>query len=332
MNFGIDKLILTTKEYHVHGSNRLESQYNTKAGKLPEVPWKRYYNEPGLFSVTIEEPKGLQVIFNPSKINGTLQEKPINHLEPNMEQIRTATDIVFSHLEQAGITADYNQMKVSRIDITQDTTTDHVTETYFPALSILGGSRLKKRNEPTTYYHGNSQRQICTYDKTSHIFDLTNGNGIIEPNTTRMEVRALNSRETAKILNVNRFNDVLQITTDNLRNIYTGNLKTNLFHLNPHSSNMPASITPEQTNKLIHYFGGYREFNKIIQKSALLEYYRTPERMKQALAQAGMKRAGINKLLKSSQQAVVKKSYIESYRNTSTTMELLNELRYKFTA
>ncbi|MFN5842239.1 MAG: phage/plasmid replication protein, partial [Bacteroidota bacterium] len=274
----------------------------------------------------------LQVIFNPSQINGTLQEKPINHLEPDMQRIRTATEIVFSHLEQAGIQTDYNQMKVSRIDITQDTTTEHETETYFPALSILGGSRLKKRNEPTTYYHGNSQRQICTYDKTSHIFDLTNGNGIIEPNTTRMEVRALNSRETAKILNVNRFNDVLQITTDNLRNIYTGNLKTNLFHLNPHSSNMPATITPEQMNNLIDYFGGYRQFNKIIQKSALLEYYRTPERMKQALAQAGMKRAGINKLLKNSQQSLVKKSIIESYRNPGNTLSLLNELRYKFTA
>jgi hypothetical protein len=102
--------------------------------------------------------------------------------------------------------------------------------------------------------------------------------------------------------------------------------------LNPHSSNLPASITPEQMNNLIDYFGGYREFNKIIQKSALLEYYRTPEKMKSALAQAGMKRAGINKLLKNSQQALVKKSIIESYRNPGTTLSLLNELRYKFTA
>jgi hypothetical protein len=153
MNFGIDKLTLTTKNFHVHGSNLLESQYNTKAGKLPEVPWKRYYNEPGLLSVTIEEPKGLQVIFNPSKIYGTLQEKLINYLEPDMGRIRTATEIVFSHLEQAGITADYNQMKVSRIDITQDTTTEHETETYFPALETKRAHHVLPWQQPTANLH-----------------------------------------------------------------------------------------------------------------------------------------------------------------------------------
>lgn len=119
-------------------------------------------------------------------------------------------------------------------------------------------------------------------------------------------------------------------TPEQWQHFYSTQLKEQVFRTD-NNEPIPLTLTMKQQQRIINYFGGNRNFEQIIMKSALLEYYGTRERMHEALKQAGMKRSGIGKKLRQCETALKQKGIIDSYRNKETTATLLNELITKFT-
>lgn len=210
--------------------------------------------------------------------------------------------------------------------------TDHPAENYFPAIAMLGTTRMKKRNEATTYYAGNRQRQFCFYNKTADIAQQTNGNIAIDENTSRIEFRALRTHEVDVTLNIKTLAELRNYTPDRWHADYTHLLKTQFFkigHADQLAAAAPTLTIAHQLN-LINYFGGQRKFEKILAHAALLEYYGSIETMKTHLKAAGGHRSAIHRKLAAVQKAFKLKGIIDKYYNKETTATLLHELITKF--
>lgn len=327
---GIDKLTLTTREFKLMDCNEYTPHYTKPPGSEIIETHKRYQDSTGLIQSSINH-KGLVIQINPSAIIRTIKGEPINYLATTKEDIETATELTLTHIESIGVRLpEQSLMDITRIDYAKDMETDHPAMEYFPALAILGGKRLKPRNEPTTYYFANKQRQFCMYDKGLEVYDKTNGNKQLKGNITRFECRYLKTKEVQKTCNLRNLKEFMATTPEQWQHFYSTQLKEQVFRTD-NNEPIPITLTMKQQQRIVDYFGGNRNFEQIIMKSALLEYYGTRERMIQHLKHIGMKRSGIGKKLRQCETALKQKGIIDSYRNKETTATMLNELITKFT-
>lgn len=326
---GIDKVIFTTKEYELSKNNDFIQNYSQEgtSGTIKET--KKVLNRSGLFQSDINW-HGARVIFNPSKIIGN-QLGSSYHLTTSSNELNSATELILNELESAGLKLpNYDAIRISRLDLAKDVETIHPTSDYFPAMSMLGGNRLKKRNEPSTYYIGNQQRQFCLYDKGIEMFDESNNlTKHIIGNITRLESRSLRTKEVDKTLNIKTLKELMNYSNDAWSNQYHSMMKEQVFKVS--KGNAPSTLTLNHQQQLIEYYGGQKEFEQVLMKSALLEYYGTPEDMRMHLAASGMKRSGILKKITQCKIAMQKRTTIDKYKNKETTSTLMHELIDKFT-
>lgn len=331
MNVGIDKIILTAKDYRIQPKNSLKTNYTTDCNG--NIERTNQYLNLGDIGVIDTNTQGIRIITNPSKVIGKLTAAPPNYLIKTADELNTALQIVTDQLAAAGIDLPPESgIRINRIDHAKDMITDHPAENYFPAIAMLGTTRMKKRNEATTYYAGNRQRQFCFYNKTADIAQQTNGNIDIDENTSRIEFRALKTHEVDVTLNIKTLAELRTYTPDRWHTDYTHLLKTQFFKIS-HADQLAAAaptLTIAHQLNLINYFGGQRKFEKIIGHAALLEYYGSIETMKMHLHAAGGHRSAIHRKLAAVERAIKLKGVIDKYYNKETTATLLHELITKF--
>jgi hypothetical protein len=329
MNVGIDKIILTAKDYRIQPKNSLKTNYTTDCNGNIERTNK--YLDLGDIMIDTNT-QGIRIITNPSKVIGKLTAAPPNYLIKTADELNTALQIATDHVAAAGIDLPPESgIRINRIDHAKDMITDHPAENYFPAIAMLGTTRMKKRNEETTYYAGNKQRQFCFYNKTADIAQQTKGNIEIDENTSRIEFRALKTHEVDVTLNIKTLAELRNYTPDRWQADYTHLLKTQFFNIS-HADQLAAAptLTIAHQLNLINYFGGQRNFEKILGHAALLEYYGSIETMKTHLQAAGGHRSAIHRKLAAVQKAFKQKGVIDKYYNKETTATLLHELITKF--
>lgn len=355
MNVGIDKLTLYSKEYKLHTDNDFIHTETIHNGKL--VGRKAYFNQPGIVSIDIDQ-RGARLMFNPSKLTASIANQPPNYLIETSNQLNDSIDIVLTAAEAAGMTIpNAGSISISRIDLAKDRQTDYPAADYFPAMLCLGGRRMKQRNEPTSMYIGNGQRQACFYDKAIQINDDTKGDISIAPNTSRFECRSLKTREVQKNIQLNTLNDLRNYTADRWQHDYHTSLKNEYFQLKkdnaadfPKLSTLINTMTTDEillqimqqtkleaaTNQhmhnIINYFGGIRKLEVLIAKKAHFVFFnRDKELMKKILLQSGQHRSSVHRKVNQAAAAYKELLIVDKLANQHKIDTMLNELIVKFT-
>lgn len=231
MNAGIDKLILTTREYTVKdlavfGQNRTIPQ-GKKESDLPVIYVPSgigngyqvqanglFYNVNDLCVTSINK-TGIQVILNPSKIFHPYELS-------DTDKTKQAVSIVQKKLSDAGIILDYDTAVISRMDLAKQKFMDRDTRTYIPALSFLKGKKMKGVQYEMGYRWGNNTHENTMYDKSIE-------SNLPTPNLLRNEVKFKNTKFTQRTTGIHSLNELYRAGTPYLTQVYNEYLSKKLF-------------------------------------------------------------------------------------------------------
>lgn len=236
---GIDKLILVSKDFSV--SDALTPDFGidtskkqgTKDESLPylltdavgrEIRAHKIWHNTTQASITINQ-LGLNLSFNPDKIINPYQLSEINSSGFN-----DALSVVDKHLHKIGIKVNIEQMKLNRVDLAKQEQMNYSVWQYSDAFRLLASKRkMSKRTYLETQTIGNTQHQVCFYDKEQELSDLGLKNYITEKNLMRAEIRMLKSNCTKRIMHAETLKDLRRLHPADVSEIYSGYMQKNIF-------------------------------------------------------------------------------------------------------
>ena len=178
-NFGVDKIVLTTKEFKVNditylniqgltkkaGDNHLPESENKvlfQLGGTPIYGSKAYINhEQGQFNLNIN-PFGLQIICNPSKMVHPY------HLLQDETAIAKQVLSIENECRKLGVSFDVMTSPLSRVDIAKQDKLPRLFAHYDKALNTMrmkGSPKSKAVYNYQSYSMGNKQNEVIFYDK-----------------------------------------------------------------------------------------------------------------------------------------------------------------------
>jgi hypothetical protein len=237
-NFGLDKLQLYTKDYSIKDATSSFFGHNVsvpQGGK--EIPHlitdlsgnritanKIYRNTP--FAQYSVNHLGLSVQFNPSSRNHPY------HLTATGKQFNETIGLIKNDMQQSGISANLESMRMTRIDITEQHEMLQPCFQYNSVFKLLKGKRCKNQREyPTGYQMGNNQWQTVGYDKLQKLIDMKQSLVIEgEKNLLRVENKYLKGDAINTHLKFNTLKILKDITPNDLRKYYTNHLQKNVFN------------------------------------------------------------------------------------------------------
>lgn len=126
------------------------------------------------------------------------------------DQVSGVISFLENDLKANGIHANLDTAKLTRVDIFKQDTFRYSFPDYTPVLSLLRGKRQWKRAYGTTYLFGNTQRELCVYDKG---VERQNGEGereVTSTNDIRAEVRLLSHRPVSKATGMDTVTDLVK--------------------------------------------------------------------------------------------------------------------------
>lgn len=202
MKIGIDKLVLTTKDFRLPTVPRMIPVYNTELGESledvspiatttdgQEIRAQRLYKDTRRLktctNVSINR-NGLQLTFNP---NSHYHEYKTYSDPKRLEESYKA---IQSELKEIGILADVGRMTTYRIDTNNDCVMSKPYAKYKPVFDSLNASRMKVTSHTTGVTIKNKSAAAVFYDKVEDQLNKT-GQLIAEENLLRNEVRLLNT-------------------------------------------------------------------------------------------------------------------------------------------
>lgn len=231
METGIDKLILTTKDFAVKDISIFSQNRNIPQGKqesdLPVIFIENGhngftvqanglgYNEVnGLYNTSINR-VGIQVIFNPSKVLHQYELSDVN-------QAKKVVQAVQKNLNEKGIMLNMENATISRIDLAKQNFMERNNETYAPAFTFLKGKKMKAVQYDFGYRWGNKQHENTIYDKSIE-------SKLQTPNLLRNEVKFKTTRSTQKTTGIHNLTQLYEAGTPYLTQVYNEYLNTKLF-------------------------------------------------------------------------------------------------------
>lgn len=346
-NFGIDKLQLQTREFAVKDANHNLFGYNRNipqgGGDLPylltdgmgkQVYANRLIRNTDLANYTVNK-FGLLVQFNPSK-----RFHPY-HLESTGQRFNDAVKDIEKDMKGAGIFADFENMKLTRIDLTEQHEMMQPCFRYNDVFRLLKGKRCKNREYPTGYQFGNTQWQTVGYDKLQNLINDKQQRIIEgEKNLLRIENKFLKSAVISKTFPFNTIAGLKKTSSLQLQENYRQHLNKKVFnrHLvaeqlyidfenesllmdeikQMSSSAYNAAVTHLQT------IGGFSYADALLKFGGINGYR---EFIEQFYSQKTSYRV-INQI----QKNIALQSRIEASRGQITVSSLLAEMQAKFAA
>lgn len=226
---GIDKILLTTKDFIIESGHYLTVQPmafqpNSKDAKEEPVLFndqrgqKAYLNTSN-FNVSIS-PIGLSIQFNPSKAL-----HPYNLTNDN-EEIKQVWDYYRGQIKDSGILlAPDNELKLSRFDMAKNHQMNYPIQFYAPVFQSLKGKRMEKKEFPNSHYFANQSREINFYDKTEEV-NQRDEKIQIDERLMRAELRAKNTDTVRRIYRFNSFEGMIKAGSEYREN----KLKDTLCH------------------------------------------------------------------------------------------------------
>lgn len=335
MDAGIDKLVLTTREFSIKSLSVMGQNRNIPQGKTEdELPVlgidtgfghmemiranSIYFNdETGIFNFSVNR-TGAQVVFNPSKI---LHQY---NLVTDTKEVKKVGDLITKRLHDQGINVSLESSNVSRLDLAKQDIMTRGIYTYSKAFAFMRGKRMTSTGYKDGYRWGNTQHEVTAYDKGIE------SNLPIE-NLMRLEGKFKTTKTVQKKSGFKNYADILHSDSGHLTDIYNRYLNDVLF-----GKNVPfqTSINFDQEVEKLKYFketGRGAVSNYLICNSinSLINQYGTIDVLFDIMAKAGFSKGTISK----ERQKIYGLMQIGNGQVSELTIPtLINELRICFAA
>lgn len=341
--FGIDKIQLTGSLEGVEVKEATERVFgfnrNTRQGhgELPYLLTDRqgkqvfangihHNGKYGQYSIN---QKGLLVQFNPSKATG----HPY-HLSATGRDFFTTVRGIKQDLQEAGIVADINRMKLCRLDLAKQAEMSNPFGTYIDAFRMLKGKRAKQqRLYPNGYYVGNDSWQTIGYDKGQQLSELKVL--IDEKNFMRLENKFMDGRLITAQVGVTTLPELADCSPDELHAVYVKHLNTKFF---PRQFDGEQSVLDfgtvvdaMKTTKEKYSKGWFLRFISIQQVDSFIVQLGGMEGVRKALLEVVSKQRASDHI-KELTELLYFKSQLDSQANSLTVASLLYEIQERFAA
>jgi len=157
----IDTIAVATSDFEIEKFNRLTRREET----LPtgETFEKQFYNSDKL-NLTIDS-RGFRLHFSLPKLYG-LQD---NFYPLGENSFETAMDSLQRNLEDIGVVADLDTMKILRLDIFKNVETSETFSIYSDVLRTLELKRTHRRDYTDGFLTANTLRELCFYNKVREL-------------------------------------------------------------------------------------------------------------------------------------------------------------------
>jgi hypothetical protein len=344
---GVDKLVLTTTDFRVKEVNSALFGIDTSTkqggieGELPYLlrdirgrevkAWKIYHNsKKSIGNYTIDN-RGLLIQFNPSKIIHPYQLQEINS-----EGYRQSINMVSSELNSIGIELDFEQLKLSRVDIAKQAEMIHPCYQYDSAFKLMKGKRMKERAYEGGYLFSNKSNQCMFYDKRAelqyHKIDaIMEG----ENNFMRAEVRALKGRSVASIMQVNNFKQFNTLSSLDISNCFNTYISGKIFSKLNESSQLSFSFNSEvEIMKALYENsrGGWLKYISFEGLEITLMKLGGIDAFGKLCSEGGYTRQQVHIIKNRIKSMLLEKAKVSKVREEITPATLIAELHEKFAA
>jgi hypothetical protein len=181
--------------------------------------------------------KGAKAVLNTSRYNVTITNNGTflqcsvpkivhgrNDLPVNGDQVREVIDFLQTDLKEQGVHTNLHGAKLSRLDLFKQDTFRYNFLDYVPVFSMLNGKRQQKRDYGTTYLYGNTQRELCVYDKGVEQQNSEGAKEVTHTNQVRAELRLLFHRPVMKATGMDTVTDLVNGYGD-LTSVYNSELR-----------------------------------------------------------------------------------------------------------
>jgi hypothetical protein len=133
-------------------------------------------------------------------------------------------------LGDIGVKTNLKTASLSRVDTFKTVSAKEPYHSYHPVLAMLQGQRMAKRDYGTTFLWGNTQQEICVYDKLVEMqHRKCNVVGLPE-NSIRFEHRMLKAKKVRDTLEMRTVADLVS-APDHVRDTYHKIMEKQLFKL-----------------------------------------------------------------------------------------------------
>ncbi len=169
-----------------------------------------------------------------------------NYYPTDARGTQEALNTVGKYLDGIGIRTNLERATVGRLDAAKTESMREPFEGYTPVLSRLQGKRAQRRDYGSTMLWGNTQWEICGYDKREEMSRAKVSVAGLPANPLRLELRALKSQKVRSLFGLRTVAE-LRDGLDHVRDVYRSELEKQLFkHELPDESPLSRAGLVEQ--------------------------------------------------------------------------------------
>jgi hypothetical protein len=146
-----------------------------------------------------------------------------------------------------GVRTNLKTASLSRVDVFKTVSAKEPYHAYHPVLAMLQGQRMAKRDYGTTFLWGNTQQEICVYDKLVEMQHRKCDVSGLPGNSIRFEHRMLKAKKVRDTLEMRTVADLVG-APDHVRDTYRKVMEKQLFKLSVAEVEV---FTPSQMESLL---------------------------------------------------------------------------------
>jgi len=292
---GIDKLVLTTKEFSCPTKPKMTPVANVELGEEHDplimcedgivIATGRLYKDTRKLTYCTNvgiNKFGLQVTFNPNKHYHDYKTYS------DQSKLKESFEIVQEELKEIGINTDVSQMQTSRIDVNADAEMSKEYKSFKPLMDAMKGRYMKATPYTTGIEIKNKSASNVFYDKGMDVWNRTK-KPIPEKNLLRNEVRLLTTKvvqkHTSHFLSsanniIRHYDYVNELHTNKtkeiLKSIGRNGVSTQLeleFDRDRHA--LQTIMDTQKRNKLQYYLSVFGGMEFIIEKYGSIHSFET---------------------------------------------------------
>ena len=220
----------------------------------------RAYHNADNFNLSIQplspsEPDkvGCFVQFSVPKVATGSNYHPTDH-KGTVEALKS----IQQQLRAIGVKTNLKTANLSRVDTFKTVSAREPYHSYHPVLAMLQGQRMAKRDYGTTFLWGNTQQEICVYDKLVEMQHRKCNIAGLPDNSIRFEHRMLKAKKVRDTLEMRTVSDLLS-APDHVRDTYHKIMEKQLFKLSVEEIEI---FTPSQVENLMQATrdSGHRDY------------------------------------------------------------------------
>ena len=242
-----------------------------------------------------------------------------------------ALNTVGKYLHDIGIKTNIERATVGRLDAAKTEAMREPFAGYTPVLSRLEGKRAQRRDYGSTMLWGNTQWEICGYDKREEMSRAKLRTDGLPANALRMELRAMKAQKVRSLFGLRTVRE-LRDGLDHVRDVYRSEMEKQLFkHELPEATLLSRAELVEQLTAAKE--GSRFWFQTWLQAWAMEQLAPEAAALKDAVRQVADNRETANRVCRQIEQGEREGLALRAVGPSKRTWgDLYNELRDKVLA